>query len=81
MSGDGLNERRGRIQAALQEIGAHDDIKPGAVLTGWALVMEWMDSDGERWLSRVHAPSKTPWEVRGMWHEALYADWPPVDDD
>lgn len=49
---------------------------PGAMLTGWVVISEWMDASGQRWLSKGHAASKAPWEANGMMHEALYGDWP-----
>lgn len=51
-----------------------------ALLTGWALVAEWVDHDGERWLSRAHAESTSTWAAKGMHHEALHGDWPAGDD-
>lgn len=46
-----------------------------AVLTGWVVLLEWMDPEGERWLSRGWAASKAKWEAAGMAHEMLYGDW------
>ena len=38
----------------------------GALLTGWALVCEWMDADGDVWMSS-HADSGTPpWRAFGL---------------
>ena len=48
----------------------------GAVVTGWAIVIELMDEDGHRWLARAHAETTSPWAASGMWHEALYGAWP-----
>jgi len=48
----------------------------GAVVTGWALVVELMDVDGRRWLARAHDETTSPWAASGMHHEALYGDWP-----
>jgi hypothetical protein len=53
----------------------------GAVVTGWAMVVELMDEDGRRWLARAHAETTPPWAACGMWHEALYGAWPHEDDD
>lgn len=52
-----------------------------AILTGWALVAEWMDHDGERWLTKGHSPSVAGWAANGMHHEALYGDWPHPEGD
>lgn len=54
---------------------------PGAILTGWALVAEWMDDKGDRWLSRAHAASTTSWSANGMHHEVLYGDWDQDEED
>ena len=64
---------REAIHAAIQENAPRGE---GAILTGWALVAEWIDRDGERWLSRAHAPSTASWAARGMHHEAIYGAWP-----
>jgi hypothetical protein len=50
------------------------------VLTGWVLVAEWMDHQGERWLSKGHAASTPAWAAKGMHHEALFGEWPAEDD-
>lgn len=52
-----------------------------ALLTGWALVTEWVDHDGERWLSKAASASSSTWAVKGMHHEALFGDWPDDDED
>jgi hypothetical protein len=53
----------------------------GAVVTGWAVVIELMDEDGRRWLARAYAETTPPWAASGMWHEALYGAWPEDDED
>jgi hypothetical protein len=65
------------VGAALQQHAAPpEDVQgPGAVLTRWALVAEWMAPDGVRWLSRLSPSTTSSWEANGMWHEALYGDW------
>ena len=42
--------------------------------------MELMDEDGRRWLARAHAETTSPWAAAGMYHEALYGDWPTEYD-
>jgi hypothetical protein len=64
---------RDAIHDAIQE---HAPIGSEAVLTGWVLVAEWMDHDGERWLSKAHAASTPAWAANGMHHEALHGQWP-----
>ena len=67
--------KRDAIHEAIQSAGPEFD-EGHAVLTGWALVAEWMDETGERWLSRTHAQGTAHWEARGMHHEVLYGHWP-----
>ncbi len=67
---------RDAIHEAIQE---HAPRGQDALLTGWALVAEWVDHDGERWLSKAHSASSSSWAVKGMWHEALHGDWPGED--
>ena len=74
---DDGDEAREAIHAAIQE---HAPKGQDAILTGWALVTEWMDHDGERWLSRSHAAHTPSWAASGMHHEALYGDWDESDD-
>jgi hypothetical protein len=64
---------RDAIHAAIQE---HAPRGEDAVLTGWALVAEWMDHEGERWLTKAHAAATAQWAARGMHHEAIYGGWP-----
>lgn len=77
MSGDS-DPGRDAIHDAIQanaRLGKED----GAILTGWALVTEWMDPQGGRWLSKGHSAGTTKWAANGMLHEALYGDWPDGD--
>lgn len=74
--------QRDAIHERLQEtgpIGLADG--KATVLTGWALVAEWMDEDGGKWLGKCHSASLTTWTAAGFHHEALYGDWPPPEDD
>jgi hypothetical protein len=43
------------------------------------IVAEWIDHDGERWLTKGHAASTAPWAANGMHHEALHGQWPAPD--
>ncbi len=63
-----------RIHAVLQEVGPISTESRAAILTGWCIVAEWMDENGERWLSKARAPSVSEWGASGMHHEALYGD-------
>jgi hypothetical protein len=77
MAGDS-RDPRDAIHEAIQE---HAPAGQDALLTGWALVAEWIDPEGERWLSKAHASSTTSWGAKGMYHEALNGDWPAEGDD
>lgn len=55
--------------------------REGAVLTGWVVITEWMDTDGEKWLSFNRAEATAPWAAKGMCWEALHnLDAPDLDD-
>lgn len=47
-----------------------------ALLTKFVLVAEWMDADGNRWLTRRHGTGQgggsTIWDAKGMMHEGLF---------
>lgn len=76
---DNGDPARQAVHDAIQQHGAQSHA--GALLTGWALVAEWMDPEGERWLSKAHSPSTSHWAANGMHHEVLYGDWPDPDDE
>lgn len=78
---DRSDERRDAITAALQEIGPADMGEKSAVLVGWVLVCDWMDEDGERWLSKGHSASIPAWVAAGLHHEALNGTWPSSSPD
>jgi hypothetical protein len=76
---DDSDPSRDAIHACLQQQGVAS--RPGALLTGWAVVTQWVDPDGETWLARGHSATIPYWGAKGLWHEALYGDWPEPDDD
>jgi hypothetical protein len=62
---------------ALDEaISQHAAPEDGLMLTQWALVAEWTAADGTRTLTRAGSPGSATWATCGLWHEALYGDWP-----
>lgn len=75
---DDGDERRTALHDFLQQQGAPDIDRP-AILVAWAIVLEWMDDNGERWLSKGHASNISTWHAAGMHHEALYGEWPGDD--
>lgn len=70
---DNSDPARDAIHEALQR---HMPKGQDAILTGWVVVAEWVDHDGERWLSKAHAESTATWVADGMHHEAIYGNWP-----
>jgi len=81
---DKSDPSRDRIHEVLQEVGVlngHEDEDRRALLTGWVVVTEWIDEDGETWLSKAHSASVLHWAANGMHHEALYGDWPSAGDE
>jgi hypothetical protein len=69
------SDKRAAVHDAIQASGPEFD-SGGAVLTGWALVAEWMDDTGERWLSKAHAAHTAEWSAKGMHFEAIHGNWP-----
>lgn len=74
---DASDPARDAIHDAIQE---HAPRGQDAVLTGWVMVAEWIDHQGERWLTKGHSQSTANWAASGMYHEALYGEWPSPDD-
>ena len=69
---------RDAIHAAIQEHAVKELDKP-AVLVGWAMVCDWSDSDGERWLSRGYSSSLPVWFAEALFREGL--EWNERGDD
>lgn len=79
---DDSDPRRNALHSFLQEQGpAIDNPEKHAVLVGWAIVLDWMDEDGDRWLSKAHSASLPSWLASGLHHEALFGTWPDAEDD
>jgi hypothetical protein len=74
---DKSDAQRDAIHTVIQKNGP---LEGAALLTGWAVVAEWMDGEGERWATKTRSASITEWHAKGLHHEALYGEW-PVDDD
>lgn len=78
---DNSDERRDEIHTLIQKQGPAG-VDRNAVLVGWAIITDWMDDEGERWLTKAHSASIPVWSANGLHHEALYGDWPsPSEDD
>lgn len=79
---DESDPQRDAIHERLQEVGVINGREgKAAVLTAWAVVTEWMDEDGEKWLTKSHSASIPTWTAGGFHHEALYGDWPDAEDE
>lgn len=75
------SELRNRITDALQE----DVSDQGRVVVGWVMVMESIDHEGHRWLSRLDGlaggNSMPSWQRDGYLHSALNGEWPTSKED
>lgn len=77
---DMSDARRDAIHEFLQEAGPPEESIPGALLTGWTIVTEWMDTKGNKWLTKGHSASLTNWNADGFHHEALYGNWEKTNE-
>lgn len=55
-----------------------------AVLVSYALVCEWVDTEGKRWLSRIDADASgtrlSAWQRQGLLFNALHTPWNDDND-
>jgi hypothetical protein len=78
---DESDPQRDALDEAIQANAADvHDASGGAILTGWIVIAEWMDKDGERWLSQCRSASTPSWTARGMMHEVLHGEWPEREE-
>jgi hypothetical protein len=77
-----LPEHRSEIRNVIQALAGEGAATDGAIVTGWVIVVEWMDPDGGKWLSRFNGDGAdlplVAWQMEGMLHNALHESW---DDD
>ena len=67
-------QKRAALHEAIQRDAAPSD-EPGAVLTGWVLIAEFLDTEGAKWLAMRSGPEElTAWAREGFLHRALYDD-------
>jgi hypothetical protein len=59
-----------KIKDMLTELASHLD-KKGAMCTNFVLVAEWVDSNGDFWLSTHGDEGIPPWRVEGLLSYAL----------
>ena len=73
--------RRSReaVHAAIQANPPPEFVEKGALLTQWAVVAEWVTSDGEKWLSRLESEGLTAWDRKGMLFEVLW-NWDEAEE-
>jgi hypothetical protein len=50
--------------------------RAGVTLGGWVVMAEWVEPDGQKFLTRLVAQGTSPWQVKGYLHEGLYSRWP-----
>jgi hypothetical protein len=46
------------------------------VLSGWVLMAEWQETDGQKLLTRLVGDRCSAWQIKGFLHEGLYTAWP-----
>lgn len=74
-----LAQQRAEIEAVLAR---HWPNERPAILTGWVVVAEFTEDDGERVLTRVQAEGITSWARQGLLYNALQEDhWIAEDDE
>lgn len=84
---DDLETETTRIAEAIQGEMAHSATDgEHAALTGFVLVSEWIDLNGEKWILRnsgCPAGQLPKWTADGLLHYALYklGDPPPAEDE
>jgi hypothetical protein len=66
-------------EALHNAIGEHAAPEDELMLTRWALVAEWTAADGTRVLTRLGSAGSARWDTSGLFHEALYGEWPPPE--
>lgn len=66
-------------------IGLDDAMPEGTVLKGWCCVAEWVDPEGNQWLTRVAGgptgDSIPIWQIQGYLHNSLHEGFGDVDED
>lgn len=82
-----VHEAVSALRDAIANLGQflHDE---GSMLTTWHLVCEWMDADGDYWLTSHTDAGTPPWRVNGLLNAVLSGDTnmvivgaDPEDDD
>ncbi len=76
---DDSDPDRDSIHEALQKNSPQG--KAGSLLTGWVVVTEWMDADGDKVLAKAHSANIAQWAANGYHFEALHGVWPPDEED
>jgi hypothetical protein len=67
MRWDESDPERNALHEAIAVNASHvQEESGGAILTGWVVISEWMDKDGERYLAFCRAASTSAWGARGM---------------
>jgi len=66
------------IEHVLAEI-RKNAFKGGALCTGWIVISEWLDADGDYWTHVERDDRNPPWRHQGLLQHAL--DEEELDDD
>lgn len=72
--GKEIEQVREDLTDALQMVFGHDK-----VVVGWAMVVETLDAQGNRWLARIDGTNGSrglpAWQRSGYLWDALHGDW------
>lgn len=66
-----VRQDQDRVAVALQQCNPHS-MPEGSLLTGWVVVAEFMDPNGEKWLTRLSHPGSSVWTTDGLLHYGLH---------
>lgn len=76
-------QRRKAIHELLTELALQVEGE-SALLLGWAIVVEWVAPNNDRWLTCLATDARgepaPTWQMQGYFHNALH-DWPDGEED
>lgn len=68
-----VHEAIGALRDAIANLGKFLN-EEGSMLTTWHLVCEWMDADGDYWMTSHTDAGTPPWRIRGLLESVLAGD-------
>lgn len=55
--------------------------REGSLVVGWVVVADWVDPDGQRWLSYTKSEGVTEWQAKGMANEVVAGGFDSEEDE